>query len=115
MKNTSVPIVGGTYSDDTKSWSAQDCVNWLPTQAEKEGTRTPSMLKTPPGLREFVLYFPMSLNGTLANGTKSVPYSSGLTASGGKPPYSGWSVSTGTLPPGLSINGSTGLITGTPT
>jgi hypothetical protein len=55
MKNTSVPLVGGFYADKAKSWSAQDCVNWLPTQAEKEGTRTPSMLKTPPGLREFVL------------------------------------------------------------
>ena len=55
MKNQSVPLVGGYYADDTRAWSAQDCVNWLPTQAEKSGTRTPSMLKTPPGLREFVL------------------------------------------------------------
>lgn len=55
MKNTSVPLVGGYYADDTRAWSSQDCVNWLPTQAEKAGTRTSSMLKTPPGLREFVL------------------------------------------------------------
>lgn len=61
MKNTSVPLVGGYYADDTRAWSSQDCVNWLPTQAEKAGTRTASMLKTPPGLREFVL------TGTIPN------------------------------------------------
>jgi hypothetical protein len=55
MKNQSVPLVGGYYADTALSWSAQDCVNWLPTQAEKAGTRTPSMLKTPPGLRRFIL------------------------------------------------------------
>lgn len=55
MKYAPVPLVGGYYADDTRSWSAQDCVNWLPTQAEKAGTRTASMLKTPPGLREFIL------------------------------------------------------------
>jgi hypothetical protein len=58
MKNTPIPIVGGFYADESKSWSSQDCVNWLPTQAEKDGTRTASMLKTPPGLREFVSYVP---------------------------------------------------------
>ena len=55
MKYQQVPLVGGYYADDSKSWSAQDCVNWLPTNAEKAGTRTPSMLKTPPGLRHFPL------------------------------------------------------------
>jgi hypothetical protein len=49
----------------------------------------------------------------LANGTVGVAYSQGLSASGGKAPYS-WSAS-GTLPPGLTIDAGTGAISGTPT
>lgn len=55
MKYQSEQIVGGYYADESRSWSSQDCVNWLPTSAEKAGTRTAMMLKTPPGLKEFVL------------------------------------------------------------
>ncbi len=41
-------------------------------------------------------------------------YSQTLTASGGVPPYS-WDIAAGALPDGLSLNSSTGMITGTPT
>ena len=41
------------------------------------------------------------------------PYSGSLTATGGVPPYE-WSIA-GALPPGLSLNPSTGIISGTPT
>jgi len=51
MKFSPVPFVGGFYADETRPWSVQDCVNWLPTQAETSGTRTPTILKTPPGLK----------------------------------------------------------------
>ena len=48
------------------------------------------------------------------NGTVGTPYSSATcTASGGTTPYT-WSWS-GTIPPGLSINSSSGAISGTPT
>jgi hypothetical protein len=40
------------------------------------------------------------------------PYADGLTASGGKPPYT-WAVVSGTLPPGLSLSAS-GVLSGTP-
>lgn len=40
-------------------------------------------------------------------------YSATLTAEGGAPPYS-WSILSGSLPAGLSLNGSTGTISGTP-
>jgi hypothetical protein len=46
--------------------------------------------------------------------TMGTPCLRPVAASGGKPPYS-WSVSKGTLPPGLNINPLTGLIAGTPT
>ncbi len=51
---------------------------------------------------------------TLATGTVSVAYSATLTASGGTLPYT-WSVSSGALPAGLTLNASSGAITGTPT
>jgi hypothetical protein len=50
---------------------------------------------------------------SLPDATLGVPYSATLTASGGLPPYT-WSVISGALPPGLSLD-SAGNITGTPT
>ena len=52
---------------------------------------------------------------TLAQGTIGTAYSQTLSASGGITPYSAWSISTGTLPAGLTLNASTGIISGTPT
>jgi len=46
-------------------------------------------------------------------GSIGATYSSALTASGGTPPYT-FSTTGGSLPPGLSLNASTGAITGTP-
>ncbi|WP_433372608.1 putative Ig domain-containing protein [Streptosporangium sp. CA-115845] len=48
------------------------------------------------------------------NGEVSIPYSVPLTVTGGTAPYV-WSVSAGSLPPGLTLNTSTGLLSGTPT
>lgn len=50
---------------------------------------------------------------SLPNASTSASYSETLTASGGSPPYS-WSISGGSLPPGLNLNAATGAITGTP-
>lgn len=47
------PIVGGSYADDTKPWSVQDTVNYLPVSAERSGTRSASMLKSAPGFTTF--------------------------------------------------------------
>ena len=51
---------------------------------------------------------------SLPNGTQNVSYSTTLAASGGTTPYT-WSISSGTLPTGLSLASSTGVISGTPT
>jgi Putative Ig domain len=51
---------------------------------------------------------------SLPAGTVSVPYSATLGAAGGTPPYT-WSLRLGALPSGLTLNSSTGLISGTPT
>jgi uncharacterized protein (TIGR03437 family) len=45
--------------------------------------------------------------------TTGVPYSVSLSATGGTPPYR-WSVSSGSLPPGLSLDDGTGGISGIP-
>ena len=49
----------------------------------------------------------------LVAGLPGVPYSDFVTANGGSLPYR-WSVSAGTLPPGLSLNAASGQITGIP-
>lgn len=50
---------------------------------------------------------------TLSNGTVGTPYNEIITASGGSAPYT-FEVTSGALPTGLVLNGSTGAITGTP-
>src|ERR1051325_5922406 len=64
---------------------------------------------------------PLSINAaaigittnSLATGVIGTPYSQTLTANGGMAPYT-WSVSAGTLPPGLTL-ATTGIVSGTPT
>jgi hypothetical protein len=57
---------------------------------------------------------PLAITTTsLPNGQDGNAYSATLAATGGTTPYN-WSVSSGTLPAGLSLNAATGAITGTP-
>jgi len=51
---------------------------------------------------------------SLPNGQVGVAYSASLAAGGGTKPYS-WSLTSGTLPAGLSLNAATGAVSGTPT
>jgi hypothetical protein len=51
---------------------------------------------------------------SLSTGTVNVAYSATLAASGGTTPYK-WSLSSGLLPPGLTLNTNSGVIGGTPT
>ncbi|MGD0065515.1 MAG: putative Ig domain-containing protein [Streptosporangiaceae bacterium] len=52
--------------------------------------------------------------GTPPGGVVGTAYTDTLTASGGTTPYT-WSVSAGALPAGITLNASTGVLSGTPT
>jgi len=58
---------------------------------------------------------PVVTTNSLPDGDVGTSYSATLTASGGTGPYSSWTVSSGTLPTGLTLSSSSGTITGTPT
>jgi hypothetical protein len=51
---------------------------------------------------------------SLPAGAQGAAYLAGINASGGTPPYT-WSLATGLLPPGLSMQPNSGVISGTPT
>jgi hypothetical protein len=57
---------------------------------------------------------PLTLACPASSATMGTAYSSAFTATGGKSPYT-FSISSGSLPAGLSVNGTTGAVTGTPT
>ena len=55
------------------------------------------------------------VTASLPSGFTSVPYYAVLQGSGGFPPYKNWTVVSGALPPGLSLDPTQGVISGTPT
>ena len=55
----------------------------------------------------------ISSGPALPGGTLGTAYSTTLAATGGTPPYT-WSISAGSLPAGLTLNGTSGAVTGTP-
>lgn len=54
------PVVGGAYTDDTRPWSVQDTVNWLPVRIERPGGRSESMLRCAPGASVFCIPGPVA-------------------------------------------------------
>ncbi len=102
----------GTYSDGVFAGSAT-----LTPAAEGTYTYALTCGGTESGFATLTVGAPVPLvisTAALSDGTVSIPYSSALAATGGVPPYT-WSITSGNLPPGLSLAPSTGVIQGTPT
>jgi hypothetical protein len=57
---------------------------------------------------------PTVTTASLPGGVIGTAYSQTLQAAGGTAPYT-WTIKSGSLPPGLSLNNATGMISGTPT
>lgn len=85
------------------------------------GSRSVTIRVTQPGYptrftdHEFTLNFTCNTRITttqLPQATATLPFSATLAVAGGRAPYT-WTVASGSLPSGLSLNASTGAITGT--
>jgi hypothetical protein len=100
------------------SLAASGAISGTPTAT---GTRTFTATVTDGNSASAKQSFTITVNGPLAITTSSLPsatqntnYSTTLNVSGGAGSYQ-WSTSVGGLPAGLSLNASTGAITGVPT
>ncbi len=111
-------LVGGAWPAGL-SMTKTGAISGTPTVT---GSATVSVQVTDSGTQSKTVSFTFAINGegtlTITSGSAPVgiqgaPYSMALTATGGTPGYS-WSVSTRSLPPGLTLS-SDGRLSGTPT
>lgn len=85
----------------------QDIVNNITPVVVSHAANTGT--NTPPATLAII-----TANGALTTGIVGVTYSSTLQSFGGNPPIT-WAVIGGSLPPGLTLDSLTGIISGTPT
>lgn len=108
-----IQLIGPAYADESLTFSAQDTVNWIPVPDESGMARSPLQLRGLPGLVALgestsdliILASPQSQD-------EGTAYSYTFTATGGTGPYT-WLAVGGIVPPGLALDGSTGVLSGT--
>jgi hypothetical protein len=104
---SSAGVISGTPTGTSTSTS-----NFTVTVTDSQ---TPTNAAKSANLSITVVEPPLSVTTTsLAGGSIGNAYSQTLKAIGGTPPYT-WGISAGTLPAALTLNASTGVISGTPT
>ena len=95
-----------TYSAPPSVSSSQMATVTATSVADATKTASLQITVNPPPLISLLLSLP--------NGTTGTPYNQTIAVTGGSPPFT-WSLPIGALPNGLSLNTSTGAISGTPT
>lgn len=107
----------GTLSGSTAVTDVNGNATVTLTSAATAGTATVRATAQGGAYRETnVLFALIALSPTsLPAGTVFSTYSQTFTGSGGTAPYHTYTVASGALPPGLSLNSSTGVLSGTPT
>ena len=98
-------------SVDITSLTPSTTYHFKVTASNDNGTTASSTGSFTTSARPLVL---TTTTGSLPNGVVDSVYSKTLSADGGVAPYT-WAVADGSLPPGLSLNPTTGTIAGTPT
>jgi hypothetical protein len=96
---TGTPTTPGTFDFTITATDSNGCPGSQPYSIVIAAAACPPILLSPT---------------TLPSGRLGTPYSQTVTASGGVAPYT-YAVSSGVLPPGLSLDSVTGAVSGTPT
>jgi phage FluMu protein Com len=99
--NASTGVISGTPTTANSYTFTLRCTDANKTVADKAFT---VVISTQPTINQT----------SMPNGKVGTTYSQTLTAANGKTPYT-WSIMSGALPLGLSLNASTGVISGKPT
>src|ERR1039458_56463 len=116
--DTSTGVISGTPTAPSAAISGKrTSANTSPTTDNFTVTVTDSSTpaKTASASMQIVVNPPLALTtASLPAGVVGTAYNQTLAATGGLTPYT-WTVSSGSLPAGVSLNASSGAITGTPT
>ncbi len=105
---TLAPATGQISGTPTTTGSANFTATVTDSGNPAQTTSVPlSLAVAPPPLPS------LTVNATFPSATVGTAYSSSMTASGGTPAYT-WSITSGSLPAGLTLAATTGIISGTP-